>query len=751
MTSRFEIRYNDRMSKDSFIPLLEEWMKKLHLPLMPVIWGITCLIIGVLILAGLHVYSSTEKAMALQFNQQQLRLAQQAAHGIGTFLEEIQQTGSLLAVLPEVQNFRTMREQKETENILQNFFKRFASKVQLLFLIAPDGRMAHVGAPEGWEIPIEKDPRFLSLIQDSRLRVKGGIRFIFSEDKEKRDAKSRRDVSILVASPVLQNREFAGILGCLLDFGKVSDPYVQTIRSGTTGKTWMINREGRFIAHYEGELVGADALSAARNRNSGLSYERVDRIIREEMLKGKAGMDAHIPGWHREKQGAAQPLIAYAPIQVGGDPIGSIAVVTPYSDVTDVVWGSFKNSLLLLAIMIGILLAGTYVGHKINQRRVLAEEKVEWGEEIIKSQTRLQALFDGSPDAIILVDPDYRVSTVNKTGLHWFKKPLDCFVGKFCYQEFQGRSSLCPNCPAEESFTTGQPAFREKASLIADGTKRYLQLFTFPLRDRSGKVVEVVEYVKDVTAEKKLQQQVIQSERLAVVGRMSANVAHEIKNPLGTIVLNAELLQEELDRFDASESAEANNLLAIIKSELDRLNEVIEEYLQFARLPKVKLEEGDVNEVISDLLSFLKEDVAGKNILVVEELGHPLPRVQMDPRQLRQALLNMVKNSVEAMPDGGKLVVSTSAENGWVEIRIADTGRGIPEENLELVFTPFFSTKHGGTGLGLPITFHIVEEHQGTVNLESFVDMGTIFTLRLPVPGRADFRKTTEKPEKGNT
>jgi signal transduction histidine kinase len=269
---------------------------------------------------------------------------------------------------------------------------------------------------------------------------------------------------------------------------------------------------------------------------------------------------------------------------------------------------------------------------------------------------------------------------------------------------------------------------------VAGGNKYYLQLFTFPLRDRNGEVVEVVEYVKDVTAEKELQQQIIQSERLAVVGRMAANMAHEIKNPLGTIVLNAELLDEELDKIGPEDRAESKELLGVIKSEVDRLLEVVEEYLQFARLPKVKLEEGNPNEVIADLLFFLKEEVEGRNILLAENLDPHLPPVQIDPKTIRQAFLNIIKNSLEAMPDGGKLTVSTARRDGKVEINIGDTGKGIAEENQNLVFTPFFSTKHGGTGLGLSITSHIVKEHRGTIGFESYEGLGTAFIIRLPIP-----------------
>jgi len=716
------------MEKESLIHLLEARMKRYHLPLMPVIWAITCLIIGGLVGLGLYGYYSTEQTMAKQFNTQQLILAQQAAKGIDNYLADIRETVTLLTQISEVQN----PPKGPSEEILRILYERLGGRVNFLFLQDHLGILTASYPRETLKGTRGKNFSSQPYFQKARRTGHSVINHEVAMGREEA-ADGRQGLGwILIAAPIFRKGEFIGVLGCGLDFSKINARYISPIRSGVTGGSWMINQEGKFIAHYEPDLLGKDAFAARKERDPDLSTERIDRIMREEMLRGKSGMDEYTSGWHRGKHGRIKKLIAYAPIEIG-EQVWSIAVVAPYSEVTHVVWGSFKNSILLLAIMACTLLAGTYVGHKINQGRIRAEEKVRWGEEIEKSQNRLQALFDGAPDAIAIVDRNYRISMLNKTGLSWYKRSREEFVGKFCYQEFQGRSDLCPNCPAEESFRTGQPAFREKASLVADGTKHYLQLFTVPLRDRSGEVVEAVEYTKDVTGEKMLQQQIIQSERLAVVGRMSANVAHEIKNPLGTIVLNAELLEEELGRFTTEDTTEAQGLLGVIKSELDHLIDVVEEYLQFARLPKVKLEEGNVNEVVSDLLLFLKEEASGRNVMVVEDLETALPSVQLDAKQFRQALLNILKNSFEAMPEGGKLTVSTALKDGHVQITIADTGRGIPDENLELVFTPFFSTKHGGTGLGLPITSHIVKEHRGTVSLESFLSLGTVFIIRLPV------------------
>ncbi len=721
------------MSSQSILSLLEAGMKKYRLPLMPVIWGATCLIIGGLVAIGLYSYYSAEKAMAEQFNRQQLVLAQQAARGMEIYLADLRRTTTLLTRLPEAQDLKGGEGRRDPREALRALYQSFGGGIDFLFWIDSQGSLESTYPQDHLKEMVGTKFDFQPYFQEVRLTGKPLVAHVSPPSGEE---PSRGQLppfgSILISSPIFRDAQFVGILGCGLDFKKIYERFVHPTQFGVRAGSWMINHEGRLIAHYDPSLMGKDAFTARKERDPDLSSERIDRIMKEKMLAGKAGMDEYVSGWHKGERGKIKKLIAYAPIRLDGQ-VWSVAVVVPYSEVTHVVWGSFQHSAVLILIMACTLLGGTYLGHKINQERTRAEEKVRWGEEILRSQNRLQALFDGAPDAIAIVDRTYRILMVNKTALNWYKRPLEDFIGKPCHQEFQDRCDLCTNCPAEESFRTGQPAFRERASLVAGGNKYFLQIFAFPLRDSNGEVVEVVEYVKDVTAEKELQQQIIQSERLAVVGRMSANVAHEIKNPLGTIVLNAELLEEELERLGPEDTTEARELLGVIKSEIDRLLEVVEEYLQFARLPQVKPEKGNVNEVLSDLLSFLREEVAERKVLVVEGLDPSLPPIQIDPKQLRQAFLNIIKNSLEAMPEGGKLTVSTAQKDGKVEITIGDTGKGISEENLELVFTPFFSTKHGGTGLGLSITSHIVKEHRGTISFQSDLGLGTAFTIRLPI------------------
>jgi signal transduction histidine kinase len=219
-------------------------------------------------------------------------------------------------------------------------------------------------------------------------------------------------------------------------------------------------------------------------------------------------------------------------------------------------------------------------------------------------------------------------------------------------------------------------------------------------------------------------------ERLAAVGRISAQITHEIRNPLNAIGLNTELLAEELAK--ASAPAEATQLVASITREVDRLEQVAEAYLHFARLPRPSLARLDLNDVAGSLLSFVAPELEAAGVEVVRELApDPLP-LRADEGQLRAVLLNLLRNSREAMPSGGRVTVRTRREGEAVLAEVADTGGGIPPGDLTRIFEPFYSTKERGTGLGLAFALQVVREHGGTIRCDSAAGRGTTFTIRLP-------------------
>ena len=216
----------------------------------------------------------------------------------------------------------------------------------------------------------------------------------------------------------------------------------------------------------------------------------------------------------------------------------------------------------------------------------------------------------------------------------------------------------------------------------------------------------------------------LRSERLAAIGRIAAQITHEIRNPLSSISLNAEELGER--------APDARELCDAIVREVDRLTAITEEYLRFARLPKPQMQRADLNETIHDLLEFVRPEMEASSVRVELSLSPALPRVHADVAQLRQLILNLVRNAREAMPSGGALRVSTRGEEGFVCVEVRDTGHGMPRERLQRIFDPFFTTKERGTGLGLAMAQEIAQEHGGSLSCESTPGQGTTFTLRLP-------------------
>jgi len=225
----------------------------------------------------------------------------------------------------------------------------------------------------------------------------------------------------------------------------------------------------------------------------------------------------------------------------------------------------------------------------------------------------------------------------------------------------------------------------------------------------------------------------LSNERLAAIGKMAAHVTHEIRNPLSAMGLNVEMLEEELAHPDGAERAEVRNLLAAIVREVQRLEHLSEEYLRVARLPQPRMEAEDVAAAVREIVVFAKPEIDLAGCTVALHVGDDLPAALFDEAQLRQALLNLLRNAREAMPAGGVIDVRVEARGMSVAVDVEDRGGGIPEDIRARVFDPFFSTKGEGTGLGLAITRHIVEAHGGTVTCDPRDGGGTRFRIALPI------------------
>ena len=232
----------------------------------------------------------------------------------------------------------------------------------------------------------------------------------------------------------------------------------------------------------------------------------------------------------------------------------------------------------------------------------------------------------------------------------------------------------------------------------------------------------------------------MESERLAVIGQLAADVAHELNNPLQGIVTYSHLLRER-----GGPGNGANAWVEKIVTQADRCTTIIRGLLDFARPRAPNKRPAHVNGLLEECVSLVENQAHFHNIEVVKGLGADIPEVVIDPSQIQQVFINLIINAAEAMDGGGRLLLTTRYDPAeqLVEVDFADTGHGISRENLGRIFDPFFTTKAvlHGTGLGLAISYGIVKEHGGTITVESEEGRGTMFTIRLPVHGDAEERE----------
>jgi two-component system sensor histidine kinase PilS (NtrC family) len=335
-------------------------------------------------------------------------------------------------------------------------------------------------------------------------------------------------------------------------------------------------------------------------------------------------------------------------------------------------------------------------------------------------------VFDCVGTGLIVLDVDHRVTGVNRSALEITGRDPESVKGMRWDDAAGGDMKLSA---IGDALDDG-PVRGESVIARPDGSRVPVLVTFSALRSALGTRVGTVVACEDLSTLRRMEERMRQADRLASLGRMSANIAHELRNPLASLTGAIEVLGSQTSLGDE----ERQRLTGIVLRESDRLNGIISDFLTYARPAPLERTRVDVNALLEEVLLLLEHGALPTDVKLVRIFPEAL-HADLDGGQLRQALWNLVLNAAQAMPSGGELAVTAGLEAGILSIGVSDTGSGIPSSVLPHVFEPFFSTKSGGSGLGLALVDRIIRDHGGDVLLHSTPGLGTTVTLRVPVNG----------------
>jgi two-component system NtrC family sensor kinase len=364
-------------------------------------------------------------------------------------------------------------------------------------------------------------------------------------------------------------------------------------------------------------------------------------------------------------------------------------------------------------------------------------------EEISREKKEWERTFDAITDMVWIEDGKRRIVRANRTLLQKTGFAAADITNQRCDELLERLGIAGTHCLCDETRESRRPSSQEFKT--AGGS--IFQFWAYPLVDEEGKLYAIVHYLKDVTGQKRMEQQLIRSDRLASLGTLVAGIAHEINNPLGIIAGYAEAL---LDRagdpglLAVGEFEDFPEYLRTIHHEIFRCKSILQSLLEFARPSGGTFREIDVNELIKEVLLLLQHRTARLQHRIDLRLTRELPKISADAGSLRQVLMNLLLNAIYFTPEGGSITITTAAdaparpgpaaERSRIRLSVRDTGAGIAPEVAGKIFDPFFTTKPvgEGTGLGLTISHRIIEEHGGSIDVESAPGQGAAFVITLP-------------------
>ncbi|MGC2627956.1 MAG: ATP-binding protein [Candidatus Udaeobacter sp.] len=367
----------------------------------------------------------------------------------------------------------------------------------------------------------------------------------------------------------------------------------------------------------------------------------------------------------------------------------------------------------------------------------------------------LETVFNAIQEGIIVTDSKGRITYLNESACGLFGLEAGEAIGKRLDERIGGLdwgSLTRSGGPVSHDMEIFYPQNRFinfyvvplmmelRERIVAGGgdSGGYGATITQPGGPRSTPPATAAEEVghviilRDITESRRNAQQTIESERLNALRLLAAGVAHEIGNPLNSLHIHLQLMERSVQKLDGDEKAELEQSIDIARSEVNRLDSIVTQFLKAIRPSRPQLRPENVNTIVEEAVRFFAPELQDRGIVVEQELRSDLPLLQLDRDQMKQAFYNVIKNSVEAMHRDGSLRIRTDLADTHVVVRFIDTGGGMSAENLGRVFEPYFTTKASGSGLGLLIVRRIVREHGGELSIESSQGRGVTLTIRLP-------------------
>jgi signal transduction histidine kinase len=718
------------------------------------------LVLSFIIILGQFFHQTLQEEMSAQFNQQQLLLAREVAMNIESFIDHVSKNIRVISRLPELDRIHlSPRSRSVAESINIGLRAKALDTIQVLNkegIVLYDSSYPQKEGTDSSQTDYFQKAR---LLPDNERLITD---LIDDTHKDKPETKE-----FIVATPIYLHdsnhpiAQFRGIVLAVLSVDGITQKYLLPIKSGTRGYAWMLDADGTLLYHpTQPAMVGRNLYHSDQSCfQCHKSFDAEKKMIEDKSetvgFYVAPGGESKLAAFYRF------PIVKKSWI---------VVVSAPYSDVIALMQKSRRfYSLLILSIFVTTLVASitTIINYK---RKIKAEEKAKHFEnqrrlerEIEIQKDYLENIIENTKTNLMVLDKDLKVKTLNTAQAKTFNRPKQDILNCPFFTLFPDNLQPYGDIRFETLFhkTLEGRSFAVKDYMITalEAAPIYLDMNISPLiiagtisgilisSNNVTKRVQLEEALKQYTVEledkvdkgtataMKLEQQVMHSEKLAALGRLAAGVAHEIGNPLTSISTFAQLLREmATDEF-------SQHTLDIINNHIQRISDIVRRMSTFARADSVKIKSVQLNEVLQSTLDLMRLDKRMKNTIeFVSSFDPGLPQTMIDEGQVSQVFINIILNALDAMPDGGKLTVTTRQERNdsgkdSIVVEVADTGIGIPAEDLAKIFDPFYTTKEvgSGTGLGLSLSYNIIKRFKGDISVNSEVGRGTIFTIILPV------------------